>query len=413
MSNRFFNILGSKYTGNILAFSIIVIFVILSLVRTYPNGNTLKNVLNDTGDDWYTYARNGLQITHEGILMPSLKSLYYGPSGFLYNYFLALCFILFGEKVIPVFIIQHLMLGLSVALIYWTFRNKMRGITGALFLCTMFAFALLDVYKYYSSRLLSENLAIFIVALFFFCFIKGFEKNNLPLQLLSAVSMGLSILTRPNIALYGSILIPVVAVFYLKKGKRGALNLILFVFTLFLSSSFLAIRNYLVCGKWCFLPTIVLSFGYILTFHPIPTSVDLARVDQSFLYTKLHLDKKVASFLEYAFQKPSLFFGHYFKKILFCFGFLSVLAPAYHIRPHWMIMWIGYFIYLFLRINDRKRPEIWEVAVHLFIWCYYLTLMTTNIHNYGFRMICPVTSFVLLFAFMALDRIKIKRLIFK
>ena len=109
--------------GDICAISMIVIFLLLSIARTHIAENTLQGVLKDGGNDWSGYAHHALDIKHGGILMPSLKTCYLGPSGFLYNYFLALSFVLFGEDTGPVYALQHFILGLSIALIYWTFPD--------------------------------------------------------------------------------------------------------------------------------------------------------------------------------------------------------------------------------------------------------------------------------------------------
>jgi hypothetical protein len=125
------------------------------------------------------------------------------------------------------------------------------------------------------------------------------------------------------------------------------------------------------------------------------------------LYTKLHLDPIIVNYAEYISQKPVLFFFFYFKKVLFCLGYLPILLAGSHaLRLHWMIMWAGYFIYLFLRTRNHEKWELWEVSAHLYILCYYGSLiMTTTVHNYGFRMLIPGIFFVLVFAFMALDRL--------
>ncbi|MDD5496202.1 MAG: glycosyltransferase family 39 protein [Candidatus Omnitrophica bacterium] len=394
----------TRRNGTIFAIVIIATFFILSLTRHY-DFETFQSILSDTGNDWSVYARHALEIKQNGILMPSIKGTYYFPAGYLYNYFIALCLVLFGERSYPIFIVQHLMLGFSVALVYWTFRDKMKNLTATIFLVALFIFAFKDVYKNYSPLLLSENLAIFTVSLFFFCFVKGFDKDNFVLQLIAALSMGLSVLTRPNIALYAILLIPLVAVYYLKKRKIGFIKLTVFAITLLLSSSLLLIRNYLVCKKPLFLPAQVASvMGYIKNFNPVPPSVDLSRVNINLLYTKLHLNKDIVDYAEYMLQQPRMFFTFYLKKILFCLGYLPVFGQGQGIRWHWVIMWVGYFTYLFLRIKNRKKWGMWEVAVHLYILCYYASLiMSASIHNYGFRMLLPVIFFVLPFAFMALD----------
>lgn len=391
--------------GTIIAIAAIMLFLVLSLVRPYPSGSSLKDVLVNHGDDWYTYANNAMIIKHEGIFMPSLKTPYYGPSGFLYSYFIALCLTLFGEKLLPVLVVQHVMLGISIALFYWTFRDKMKGLTGLAFLCTMIAFGFLDVYKYYSPRLLSENLSLFLTALFFFCFVKGFEKNVFKLQLASAACLGVSILVRPNIALYGVVLLSILIYNYFKQGGSGIIRAVLFISVFAISVSFLGVRNYIICKSWIFLPTLF-SFNYLISFNPIPSSVDLSRVETNFMYAKLHFKKEIVMFIEYLLQRPALFIGHYADRILFCFGFLPVLAPAYHTRPHWIVMWLGYFYYLILLFKNRQKIPLWELSVHLFILLYYIPLLNTNVQNYGFRMLIPVTNLVLMFAFIALDRIK-------
>ncbi|MCX5677995.1 MAG: glycosyltransferase family 39 protein [Candidatus Omnitrophica bacterium] len=396
----------TKRAGTILAISFIAVFFILSLTRNYDY-KSFESILNATGDDWGIYAQHALDIKHNGMLMPSAISAYCSPAGFLYNYFIALCLVIFGEKSLPIFVVQHLMLGFSVALVYWTFRDKMRGLTGILFLCVLFFFALKDVYKNYSPLLLSENLALFTVALFFFCFIKGFEKDNLFLQIMAAFLLGLSILTRPNIFVYGIALMPLVALYYVKRGGAGYRNLLIFALALIAGSSFLGIRNYLFLKQFIFLPTNMSSIDGLRNFHPIPSSVDLSRVAGNLLYTKLHIDKLIVNYVEYIRQEPGLFFQFYFKKVLFCLGYLpSLLAGSYGPRLRWMAMWAGYFTYLFLHIRNREKWEIWEVSVHLYIFCYYGSLvLTTTVHNYGFRMLIPAIFFVLVFAFMALDRL--------
>lgn len=184
------------------------------------------------------------------------------------------------------------------------------------------------------------------------------------------------------------------------------MKLLIFVFVLVLSSSLLLIRNYLICKKLFFLPAQASFISYLKDFHPIPPSVDLSGLSTNLLYAKLHFDKDFVSYVEYVLQQPYAFFGFYIKKVLFCLGYLPILTSAYALRFRWVIMWIGYFTYLFLRIKNREKFEIWETAMHLYIFSYYGSLiLSTNIHNYGFRMLIPAIFFVLVFAFMAFDRL--------
>lgn len=364
---KFFITLNTRQTGNIFALSVLLIFAVLSLIRLYPFENTLKDNLNG-GDDWNTYARYALDITHNGISMPSLNENYWAPASFLYNYFIALSFYLFGENDVPVFIIQNILLGLSVVFIFLTFRDKMKSLTSIAFFFTLFLFALVDVSKYYSFRLLSENLALFTMSAFFYCFIKGIEKNKLSLQILASVLLGLSVLIRPNVLPF-EIIIVAIAFFHYR--KAGLHKFFLFILFLTASSSLLAIRNYYVTGSMVFLPTQGISFGSQL-------------------------------FSDHDFSAR-----FFLNKIIFLFGFLTPLEPDFQWRPHWTMMWIGYFIYLFFRLRENKRFEIWEVTSHLYIFCYFslLLFIAPKLGSYGFRLLLPAIYIVLPFSFMSLDKL--------
>ena len=404
---------NNKHAGSLLAALIVLVLICISLIRLYPFQNELAPILNDAGNDWSYYAQRALDIKHNGLLMPSLKCPFPLPSGFLYCYFLALCFLFFGENTVPAFLIQNIMLGLSISLIYFTFRNKLSQRTGLLFLLALFIFSVLDVYKYYSFRFLSENLALFIISAFFFFFVRGFEKNKFSLQLISAFLMGLAILSRPNMILFGILLIFLVMPYYFKKRKAGILCFTLFISVLIFTTSLLAFRNYSICDRFFFIPEgastsrpDILGIG-----NPIPASVDLSLIKTRPFYVNLHVNNYLAGFCEYMVQKPLLFFGHYVKKVLFCFGFLRCLDPAYRWRPHWNLMWLGYFVYLFMRWRERERFEMWEIAVNVYILSYYgLLVLISQLQNYGFRIVIPAVPFVLLLSFKALDKIKLPRI---
>jgi 4-amino-4-deoxy-L-arabinose transferase-like glycosyltransferase len=357
--------------GNVMTIAMIFIFAFLSVIRLFPFENSLDKILSGT-DDWSRYARFALDVKHNGISIPSLKENYWAPAGFLYIYFIAVNFYLFGENTVPIFIIQNLLLGCSIALIYFSFRDKMKSRTAIIFLFALFMFALIDVNKHYSFRLLSENLALFTVSAFFFCFIKGIEKGKLFFQLLAAVLMGLSILIRPNLFPFAFILIAIASFYYLEQKRTR--SFFLFILLLLLSSSLLGLRNYVVTGRIAFLPTEGTSFGRIFLSHGFSLSM-------------------------------------YINKLLFFLGFLSSLDPAYQWRPHWTIMWIGYFVYLFFRIKSKTKFEMWEVTAHLYIVCYYSVMLfiAPQVSSYGFRLLIPAIFVVLPFMCMTLDITKTEK----
>lgn len=384
--------MNAKRSNLILAFFVPLLFLVIALVRLYPFENTLPQIIADSGNDWSKYAANALDIKHNGILMPGIEGAYEKPASFFYCYFLAFCFFLFGENNIPVYLLQNLMLGLSIVFVWFTFRNKMSNIVSLGFLLALIVFGLTDVSIYYTFRFLGENLALFSLSVFFLLFLKGIEKNNLKALLISALFLGIAVLTRPNIFLFAIILIALLMLYGFKTQKVKPL--LLFVSVLVITSSFLAIRNYLVCHCIQIMPSQGMLFNMI-AFHPIPTSVDVSAVNSYF-----------AAYLQYFLQEPLLFIMHYLKKVLFCFGFLNAVVPSYHWFPHWTLMWLGYFTYLFFLVRNKTKTTLHEKAVHLFIFSYFASLILVGqVENYGFRMLIPGNFFVLSFAFIALDKL--------
>ena len=139
------------------------------------------------------------------------------PVGFYITILLQVVFLFLGILLFPIGYSSKHSSCFSIAFIYWAFREKMKPLTGFVFLIIMFIFALLDVYKYYSFQLCSENLGLFTVSLFVYFVIKGTEKNKLSLQICASFFLVLSVLTRPNIFPFGIafIIIPTYILFAL------------------------------------------------------------------------------------------------------------------------------------------------------------------------------------------------------
>lgn len=382
----------TKRNDTILAVSVVLLFVLLALIRLYPFENTLPQIIADSGNDWSKYAANALDIKHNGLLIPGIEGAYEKPASFFYCYFLAFCFFLFGENNVPVYLLQNLMLGLSIVFIWLSFREKMSRMVSLIFLFALVVVGLMDVSIYYTFRFLGENLALFSLSVFFLLFSRGMEKNKLPELLFSALFLGIAVLTRPNIFLFAIVLIALLLLYGFKTQKVKPL--MLFVSVLVITSSFLAIRNYLACNCIQLMPSQGMLFNMI-AFHPLPASVDVLQAHTYF-----------DAYLQYFLQEPVLFIMHYLKKVLFCFGFLNAVEPSYHWFPHWTLMWLGYFTYLFLLIRNKTKTTLNEKAVHLFIFNYFASLVVVGqVENYGFRMLIPGNFFVLSFAFIALDKL--------
>ncbi|MBF0361099.1 MAG: glycosyltransferase family 39 protein [Oligoflexia bacterium] len=409
--------------GNNLAIIIIIFFVVITIIRLYffPPHDTIGQILADAGNDWVVYADHALDIKKNGIWMPngSGSGPYFYPGGFLYCYFLALLFILFGDNTIPVFVAQGAMLGISIALFYWTVKNKMRPLTGILFLITLTIWGLVDVFKHYSFKFLSENLAIFTLALAFFFFVKGLEKKNNWFLYFSSFFTGLGILVRPNLLFSGIVFILLIGYFFLKNSKHVIKNLVLVSVFFSLGMSFLSIRNYVITGKIYTMQTVstsgMASVNGVITVLkivlPIPEKYlreNNGSRSESPLYNSSNL-KTIVSYINYMSNEPGNFFGIFFKRALFCFGNTTVLVPDYKNRPHWMVMWIAYFAFLIWKFKYREKTPLWEMAFHSYIVSYYaLMFIFGNVGNYGFRLLIHSVQYLLPFSFLLLDKVSIK-----
>lgn len=361
--------------ANALAVLFIFIFPIVTFFQLYPFQQSLADILNASNDDWCLYINTALDIKHNGLLIHNVKGDYDYPNGFFYSYFVAFCFSLFGENPAPVYILQSALLGCTIALVYNSFKTKMSPLSGLLLIVTLIVFAFLDVHNYYTFRLLSENLVIFTLVLFFYFLFKGLENSKRKPILVSAVFLGLSILTRPNLFPVG-IVLAIVLCFLSFKGKITFPNLILFLVLASAVISLLALRNKLVSGHFTFFP--VNSFGFFQSY----------------------------------FLHPNILFEDMYKKFMFCIGFLQVLYPSYHFRPHWVVMWLAYLIYWVIKLKQKEKFEVWEIISHLFILTYFGLLVfvidTKLIVVYGFRYIIPALFFVLPFVFIGFDKLQNK-----
>ncbi len=345
---------------------ILSVFTALPLIRLYPYENSLETLLEGC-DDWNYYARFALEIKNGGSLIPSFQDVYGYPGGFLYNYFVALCFAVFGENTVPVYIIQSVMLGASVLIVFYTFQNKMKPITAMLFFLSLCIFGLLDVSKHYSVTLLSENLAVFTIACFMYFLKRSIETKRTGFQLITLFFLITSILTRPNLMPLGLICIVLIWIYFIKIEKAQLLKPFLYSVIVLVGISVIALRNYSVCDKFVFLPSLGLSDS-------------MRQVDQ-------------------------LSFALLVKKILFMFGFQPVLSSEYSFRPHWTLAWIGYFWYLFYRGKELLKTEAFEIMVHVFIITYCsASLIFTFVDSYGFRSFVPVMFVIVPFTFFIADR---------
>jgi len=129
----------------------------------------------------------------------------------------------------------------------------------------------------------------------------------------------------------------------------------------------LPLRNYLAAGNLTLMPVDGTFMDYMHRINPI-------------------------SFTE----NPIEYLSVYFEKILYCFGYIPILNPDFHIRPHWFLMWAGFFYYLIHLIRFPRQHDALMGAFTLYVFAFYLTLiLIAQISVYGHRMFIPGIFIVL------------------
>jgi hypothetical protein len=366
-------------TRGILLSTVILIaaFLLPALYRAYPFVDDVNSVIS-AGDDWLSYKENALSILHQGLTMPRVAGNYSRPGGFLYNYFIAAIFALTGENSTHVYLVQAILLALSVGLMVLAFKPYLTTRVTAIYFAALALFVFVDVFCLYTFRLLSENLVIFLLPIFCLLVLRSFETQSLFLGACAGLVCGLCVLCRPNLILLG----PSTAVILFLYGKRKAARMMKsltllagFCLTLVL----LPLRNYAITGKMS-MTAVTYSNDWLTPVLNLTTPLNLPKLAQAGLTG----------------------FGFYAGRILFCMGFTFLELPIYWLRPHWIIMWAGVLVFLWRAVKQRHL-EFWEAFALTFILVYLGPLIAVGqISNYGVRMIVPVIPMLLLLAIKSL-----------
>lgn len=347
-------------TGVLLA-----LLLLISAWRAYPFSDDVT-LANSAGDDWLIYKQNAVDILHRGLSMPSVQDSYSVPAGFLYNYFVAAVFAATGENSKHVYLVQAALLALSVGLTSLAFKPFLSDVGRAAYFWLLAFTLFLDIYLTYTFRLLSENLVIFLLSVFYLMLLRGQAARSALLVACAGAVLGLCALTRPNLALVA----PAAVILLLLRPRRPKCAL-LFLIAFVAVFSLLPLRNYVAAGQ--FSVPIFISQGHWQT-------------------------PAVAGGFG---EKALTVVVFYARRILFCSGFTLLELPWYWLRPHWPFIWAGAFDFA-MRALKKRRLEFWESFALSFIPVYLVPVIAlAQISNYGVRMIAPVIPVVLLLAVQA------------
>ena len=354
-----------------------VAFLAIGVLRAYPFVDDVS-LPASTPDDWHTYKQLALSVVRDGLSMPALATSYAGlPHGFLYVYFVALVFAVFGVNSTYVYLVQSFALGLSISLMYLVVRKRLTAVGGLAFLLTLTALMYVDVFRHLTFKLLSENLYFLLYPLLLMVLLRSIEQTDRRIRdpFVAGAILGLVVLARPSFILSASMAIAAVWIYTLVK-RRSSWPPALLALGTAISVSAVVVRNYAVTGR--------------ATVDIVTNTSDWIRI----------------------WSLPSIqFLLALVKRSLFVFGLTQPIAPAYLPRPHWMILWLLWTAYPLSKLYKRQSLEFWELLLYIYVVCYIgpVVLVAADITSYGGRMVIAILPVVLVTAFRLLFANEIPR----
>ena len=320
------------------------------------------------GDDWYFYRKLAASILSGGLSMPAIDSYVLVPHGFLYPYFLAGVFSIFGDNGSMAYVVQATLAGVSGVLLWSLVRRRSEPTAGIVFLIAIGLVLYLDFVRRLSFKLLSENLFLVLFSIFLVVFARAYGRRSHAGAAVAGVMLGLTVLSRTSITA-AALGIVVLACGY-GPARRGTTIAWGVVFAIGFAAAMclLPLREYVAMGRPNF--DLILNNG---DWVPAPAGI-AARAE------------------------------YYGRRILFTFGATGFVREEFRFRPHWFAIWCGVLTYLVVRIRSRQWPTIAEAAVLIFLPLYLApVVLVAGIENYGGRMVAAAMPFAAMLAGRAIQ----------
>lgn len=352
-----------------VAIAIPLLFLVLGYLRAIPFVDDVA-IDSKEGDDWVSYKIFSHSVLHDGLTMPVLGAYARTVHGFLYNYFLAGVFFVFGENSTYAYVVQSLLLGASVPILALLVWRRLSRLGLLLLLLVSAVYVYVDLYRNIGFRLLSENPFVFLLAVFFVVYVRSQEDRSRWGSLGAGVLLGIAILTRTSAVGFAIVLLAAGGVWALRS-HRPLLVPALAALGFIAGMSLLPLREWAATGR----PDIDLLLHTGDWVFPPTDSV-------------------------------GAFLLHYTRRAAFTLGFTQVLQEAYSFRPYWLVIWIGFFGYLADLVRRRRSLELWELTLLLYLFFYLGPVLALGYpDNYGARMVVVALPVVLLLAAVSLDRL--------
>ena len=319
----------------------------------------LANDLSPSGDDWWSYHHFAVSVLNGGMSMPAVQGPYTRPGGFGYVYFVAAVYAFFGVRSQAVYLIQTFLLALSVLGFIHAFRRRLTPFYLLAYGLLVIVFFYLDHFRFYTFRLLSENLLIFLLAPLFIAFERLLSNGSRLAAAATGLLAGACFLVRPNTLF----LAPAWALllFYRKRDRRTIINGAILIAGVVVMAGLILWRDYAATA----------AFG----LRVVTTRQDW-----------LHPSSIGGAF-------P--FYG---RRILYVLGYLHGLVPEFGSLWYWYAAWAGVLLLVGWSLRNRRIDDL-DLAALVFLSAYFGPLIAVaDITNYGIRMLTPAMPIVLYLA---------------
>jgi len=356
----------------VLAAALPILFLLAALVQAAP---FVDDVPLDSreGDDWVSYKLFAHSVYRDGLSMPVMAGAYGAQEGtvhgFLYIYFVAGVFAVFGENSSFVYVVQSALIGAAASLVHLGWRRVLSPLAALAVLLGAALLAFADIYRSIGFRLLSENLFVFLLAATFAAYVEAHWRRSAWLATGAGILLGLAVLSRTNFLVAGLCLLAAAAAYARIRAAGVAIPAMLGIgFAVGMLP--LPLRELAATGA----PDLILLKPNPGDLYPPPTG-------------------SIGELVE-----------HYVRRVLFTIGFTTAQEPGYRWRPHWLLLWSGALAWLIWRVR-RPRLDPPETFALLVIVTYLGPVIALSYpSNYGARMITVALPIVLGLAILGFDR---------
>lgn len=274
-----------------------IIFIIAYILRISQVIHLFPSITGDA----LVYDGLGKDIMRWGIFTSEMLQKFPLKDHPIYPIFLGIIYSVFGRDLFYVLVFQALIGALASVFVYLIsrefFDSTVALISGTIAACY-------PVFIKLSNMLLSEGLYVFLFILSIWLIIKYMKSMKLYFLALSAIFLGLTILTRSVAILFIFLLIPYLF-FYQRnkiKLKQNIFNLVLFFLIFVCSILPWSIRNYYISGGYIIPVTGAPVGGLYVSFCPYKGKIFGIRPDDDPVMVEA---RKISSFKE----RNKLFFS--------------------------------------------------------------------------------------------------------